>query len=375
VPAPSLVLLLPLLLQAPAVPSSPERDLGDVVRAWLGRPAPAETDDERRRVILPTISASPAACVAAGLVLTSQARDPDTGILSLRTASASYSTKRRLQIIARVDEPVGARWRLLGDWRYYDFTERTYGLGSDTVPDTFVDAPLHWGRGHLTVYRRLVGALEVGAGYRLDVRQVHDLAGPNGELPARTVLASGISADAQLDLRDNAINATRGAWVRASLRWFPHDLGSERDWQAAELEARTYWQLPSSRRQVIALWGTAWTTFGGDPSYFDLPSTGWDFYGRSARGYAAGRYRGRSWIDGEVEYRVDAMTNGLLGIVVFANTSTLSDAEHTFGAWAPAAGFGLRLKLDKRHGSNLCVDYAWGNHGSRGLFLALNEAF
>ena len=29
----------------------------------------------------------------------------------------------------------------------------------------------------------------------------------------------------------------------------------------------------------------AWLTTEGAPSYFDLPSTGWDLYGRTARGY------------------------------------------------------------------------------------------
>ena len=36
---------------------------------------------------------------------------------------------------------------------------------------------------------------------------------------------------------------------------------------------------------------------------------------------------------------------------------------------------GVRLKLDKDRRSNLSIDVAWGRDGSRGVFLALNEAF
>ena len=80
-------------------------------------------------------------------------------------------------------------------------------------------------------------------------------------------------------------------------------------------------------------------------------------------------------MDLEGEYRVDLMASGLVGAVAFANASTLSDVTGRFGAWQPAGGVGFRLKLDKKHASNLCIDYAWGTDGSRGLFLALNEAF
>ena len=84
---------------------------------------------------------------------------------------------------------------------------------------------------------------------------------------------------------------------------------------------------------------------------------------------------GRDWIDIEAEYRTDLTSNGLLGVVAFANTSTLSETTGRFGRWAPGGGAGVRVKFDKDHGSNLCIDYAWGVEGARGLFLSLNEAF
>jgi outer membrane protein assembly factor BamA len=366
-----------MLLQTPApAPPVPQQDIRDVVRRWLNRPPANPDDSNRRRSILPTIGVTPAGGVAVGVLLSAHGQEAPDARLSVLTANASYSTKERGQIVVRLDHPLSSGdWRLVGDWRFYVLTERTYGLGSDTTTSQFVDVPLTWGRTHSTVYRRLTRAFELGAGYHLDIRQVHDLAAETPQIQNRVTFASGISFDAAFDTRDNIINASRGWLGRTTVTWFPEPLGNDRSWQSIEAEGRGYWRLPSARRQVLATWVLGRFTADGVPDYFDLPSTGWDAAGRSARGYPAGRFRGRSWLDVEAEYRVDLMRNGLVGAVAFTNASTLSDGQDTFGRWQPAAGFGLRLKLDKEHSSNLCVDYAWGRDGSRGLFLSLNEAF
>ena len=109
--------------------------------------------------------------------------------------------------------------------------------------------------------------------------------------------------------------------------------------------------------------------------YLDLPATGSD--GRSARGYGDGRYRGNHLVYGEVEYRGTLTNNGLLGMVLFANSTTIdnSSGEKIFDVWAPAAGLGLRVLLNKRSRTNLAADYAWGKAGSTGFYLGIQEAF
>ena len=188
-------------------------------------------------------------------------------------------------------------------------------------------------------------------------------------------MASGLSANALFDSRDNPLNASRGFYGRASYHAYPESLGSDRDWQSLQLEARAYLRLPSDRRQVLAAWLQSWQTLDGEPPYFNLPSVGWDTYGRSARGYTAGSLRGRDWGYLEGEYRVDLMRNGLLGAVGFVNGSTLSDRAGDYGEWAVAGGAGLRIKLDKKYGTNIAMDFAWGRHGSKGVWFGLNEVF
>jgi len=359
----------------PAVGTAPE-DVPELFRRIVGRPPPAQDASDRRRSIFPTVGASPAGGVAFGALLSAHgAADGTTTDLSVLTVGASYSTKHRAQVSARLDQRFADNWRLVGDWRFYDFTEITYGLGTSTSPEVFEEVPLTWGRAHVTFYRTMVGRLSAGAGYHLDVRQTPGPLTHSTGTDPRTTFSSGPSLDMMFDSRDNVLNASKGWLARATAGWFPRDLGSTRSWQEAQIEGRAYRRLPSTRRQVVAFWGLAWSGVDGAPPYFDLPGIGWDFYGRTGRGYAAGRYRGRDWLYGEAEYRVDLMRSGLVGAVVFSNTFSFSDAGRHYGPWRVGGGVGLRIKLDKKHGSNLALDYAWGEHGSRGLFLALNEAF
>jgi hemolysin activation/secretion protein len=117
---------------------------------------------------------------------------------------------------------------------------------------------------------------------------------------------------------------------------------------------------------------------GGVAPYLDLPATGMDTYGRSERGYPQGRFRGEKMLYGELEYRWTVTGNGLFGLVAFLNAQTLSNeesGEKLLDSYAPGAGFGFRLMLNKRSQTNLCFDIGWGKEGSRAVYFAVQEAF
>jgi len=81
---------------------------------------------------------------------------------------------------------------------------------------------------------------------------------------------------------------------------------------------------------------------------------------------------------GEIEYRGTLMRNGLLGMVVFVNTTTASNLENgekIFDSFATGAGAGLRVSINKRSKTNLCFDVGFGKAGSKGVYLAIQEAF
>jgi hypothetical protein len=144
------------------------------------------------------------------------------------------------------------------------------------------------------------------------------------------------------------------------------------------VDLRTYRRLRPDGRQKLAFWLLGDFVTGGVAPYFDLPSTGGDLSGRMARGYTEGRFRGPQLMYGEVEYRNTLVPSGLVGFVAFLNTTTVGGdvtGEKLFQSFEPATGLGLRLLLNKHSKTNLCVDYGWGVQQSRGLYLALQEAF
>src|SRR5262245_53749996 len=101
----------------------------------------------------------------------------------------------------------------------------------------------------------------------------------------------------------------------------------------------------------LAFWLFGDFTDGGAVPYFDLPATGMDMYGRSARGYGEARFRGERLLYGEVEYRGTLTRNGLVGWVAFVNATTISNlqnGERLLHSGAPGAGAGLRALLNKR---------------------------
>jgi hypothetical protein len=187
--------------------------------------------------------------------------------------------------------------------------------------------------------------------------------------------ASGVSLNVLGDTRDNLVNPLRGYYLSASFRNYLDVLGSDKNWQEMWLEMRLYPHLPGSSRNVLGFWLYSWFTFGDAP-YLNLPSNGWDTYGRGARGYLQGRIRGANQIYFETEYRRTLTRDGLWGAVVFVNGTATSNPEtNTFSRADMGMGAGLRLKFNKHTNTNLTLDYGWGRDGSKGFFLGMTEVF
>ncbi len=116
----------------------------------------------------------------------------------------------------------------------------------------------------------------------------------------------------------------------------------------------------------------------GTPPYLDLPATGMDTYGHYRQGYPQGRFRGKSLVYGEVEYRWTVTGDGFFGLVAFLNTQTFESEEaqeELFDSFANGAGVGFRFMLNKRSQTNLCLDIGWGKDGSGAVYFAVQEAF
>ena len=192
----------------------------------------------------------------------------------------------------------------------------------------------------------------------------------------KTEQASGPSFNVLYDSRRNPINPQKGVLINIIYRTKFTFLGSDNNWQSLLAEIRVYHKFPSQSGNILAFWSYNWFTTGGMPPYLLLPSTAWDEFSNTGRGYIQGRFRGKNMLDQEAEYRFIISANGLFGGVIFTNVQSFSDfVTGRFNTISPGGGIGIRVKLNKFSRTNLALDYALGTQGSKGFFVNLGEVF
>ena len=307
-------------------------------------------------------------------------------------ASAIFTTKKQLLVAAKVDTlGVENGSRMTADGRFYNTSQDTFSLGTGTSEDDAVNQQYHFYRVYETLDLRVAPQTYLGGGL---LYNRHSDTHPDDDVPEEdwlesedvaysqkhgfdleTQTSSGVGANAMFDTRDGTINPSRGwfAQILLTLMFFDGFLGGSSNWQQVSYDARSYRRLTSDGRHKLAFWTFGDLVTGGSAPYLDLPSTAADTYNRSGRGYPQGRFRGEQMVYGEVEYRWTFMKSGLLGMVAFLNTQTLSDEtenQKLFDHFEPGGGAGLRVALKKPFKTNLCLDIGVGL-GTRGRFRVL----
>jgi outer membrane protein assembly factor BamA len=393
----------------PAAQASPEPvalptlDLLQIIR-HLGHEAPPSEPatgppDYKKPVltIAPTIGYNPANGFSLGLGASAAfyRGDPATTHISAALTGLRVTTKdqvvfnTRSNIFGQDD-----RWNFVSDTRLNWTSQDTYGLGTNTSSDQGVNVKYNYLRLFETGYKQLRRHLFAGAGLLYsgytDIRPNPSKPEGFAESPfvqrsnefgfdTTAQTSAGTSLNALVDSRDSSINASRGVYVDLRYEmYFADFLGGSSTWQRAHGDFRKYVRLSTDARQRLAFWAFGDFVTGGVAPYFDLATTAGDTYSRSGRGYTQGRFRGERMVYGEVEYRWTITKNGLLGVVAFLNTETLSSeetGEKLFDSFATGAGGGLRVMLSKRSKTNLAIDFGQGKDGSRGLYVGVREAF
>ena len=274
-----------------------------------------------------------------------------------------------------------AKYNVLGDWRYYRFPTNTFGLGSRSTVDDKIPVDYSYLRIYEVLMHAVTENILIGGGINYDYHwNVTKLNTNITDLDrygyAKTSVSSGFSLNVLYDSRLNSNNPRDGDYAGLKIRNNLTGLGSDSNWQSMLLEARHYIQTSKRTGNILAFWSYNSITLSGKPPYFDLPSIGWDAYNNTGRGYVQGQFTGLSFLYVETEYRFRITKNELLGGVVFANASSFTEYPgNRLEKVNPGEGFGLRIKLNKRSGTNLCIDYGIGANGSRGLIFNLNEVF
>ncbi|MFD2554649.1 BamA/TamA family outer membrane protein [Sphingobacterium tabacisoli] len=297
------------------------------------------------------------------------------------------------------------KWNLKGSLHIAKMVGLDYGMGighplpnpteeesiiNNPDRDRFVNKYTVYGFNE-RIYKKLSPGLFVGAGAYFELkRNVSTLTevspSPNeiyskwnGFDPVRNN-NNGLMFNLQYMTRDNPNSAYKGIYSDVVLRTNQTWMGSSQNAIQLLTDFRKYFQLFPERgrpNHVLALWYYGSYNLSGKLPYLDLPGTGKDPYAKSGRGYTNGYFKGRSYAYGEVEYRFPILRNQFLSGVVFGNIQTVDDQMGTklFKYWQPSGGAGLRVLFNKMTRTNLCIDYAIGKFGQKGLFLGLNEAF
>jgi hypothetical protein len=360
---------------------------------WWSMPPPEEAAQQTRHVTwAPFITTSPQIGVGFGVAAagTQQLGDPATTRLSKFATNLLVTTENQYSIPLRTNFNLpGGDWNLVGLFRWSKWPSPSWGIGGNT-PDsakTTIDYQLL--RFYEVVNRRLGEGFYLGAGYRLDYYwNVRDQAAGTGQVtdfqqyPYGTgsqSLNSSLVANVLWDTRDSPVFATRGLYANLSYAFTPSFLGSDTTWQTFYADVRGYYQL--TRPLVLGLWSYAWMNFGQVP-YLELPSIGSDPDARSGRGYTEGRHIGKALLYAEAELRWTIWE--WAGVVAGVNLHSVSERDPVTGALPDGPNFkyvwpsfviGARILVEKATTSNLCVDFAFGRIGQKGVYINFAEAF
>jgi len=277
-------------------------------------------------------------------------------------------------------------WNIQGDTRFLVYPQNTWGLGGGTPEFNKFVVNYNYFRFYQSALKRITSYLYAGAGYNMDVYMDIETNNPGalqkftkypyGTSSEQTSFSSGFTVNLLYDSRNNQFNPLPGAYTSVVYRINTHAFGSDANWQSIYIDMRKYISLThTNQHNVLAFWTYYWKTFGNGTPYLNLPSIGWDPYQRSGRGIEQNRYRGKSLVYFETEYRRDILDNGLLGFVVFANVNSVPElTTNKFTYWRPAGGTGLRIKFNKKSNTNIAIDYGI-SQGYSAVILGLGEAF
>jgi hypothetical protein len=369
-----------------------DKDIMDVFRSWL-RLKPSTKSGNIKPGDKAVISVLPAvgytlqtrfAVILAGNAAFFTRSRPESK-LSVITANISYTQNNQLTVPVQSNVWLnGDQYNLLGDWRYMKYPQSTFGLGTNTHLGKEDPMDYKYIRFYQYVLKKIVTNFSAGIGFAYDyhwgIIEKGSLDGTVSDYAqygmTEKTTSAGPSVMIMYDNRINPINPSQGfsasLLYRDNLEW----AGSDNNWQSAILDIRKYFKLPGSSKNVLALWSYNWVVIKGKAPYLDLPSTGWDSFNNTGRGFIQGRFRGNTMIYFETEYRFRISHNGLIGGTVFANAESFSNASsHQLQSIQTGKGIGLRIKLNKKSNTNIAIDYGFGTEGMRGFSVNVGEVF
>ncbi len=326
--------------------------------------------------MLPLIFYSPETKIAGGL----------GGIYSFRTSNKArsrpssirmgmiYTQKKQLMIEFGPDIYLkNEEYHLKGKINFINFSERFYGIGSNTSEDMREDFTSRITRINLDFQKKLFQKLYVGIQYEREQNKVVKVE-ENGQLIRRDILGSepgktsGIGFLINWDARNNIFSPSSGVFYKLSTTLFRNGLGSSYHFTRYRLDLRKYFPLFSSHVLAFQSYSSFIT---GDPPFQMLSLMGGQNW---MRGYYRGRFRDKNMIVLQMEYRVPLLWKfGMVGFVGFGDVAD-KVGNFVLRDFKYSAGFGFRYLLSREEKINVRLDFGFCNE-SFGVYIAVSEAF
>jgi len=286
----------------------------------------------------------------------------------------TYTLNKQMLLVVKPEIYLpGNSFVITGTIHLEHMPQKFYGIGRDT-PDAAVESytPNTFGV-QLGVKKLLSHHLFVGVQGDFD-RTTIDKVAPGGAIDRGAVPGGGggstvgIGASLSYDTRDNVMFPRRGQYLQVSFDQYAHFLGSDFSFSSVKVDLREY--VPVGSASVFAVQGIL-RSKGAEAPFYMQPTLGGE---TNMRGYYKGRYRDGTMVAVQAEYRAHLWKK--LGVVVFGGLGEVcpSLGMCDIRSVLPSFGAGIRFKLDKRGGTNLRADYAWGRK-STGFYVTVQEAF
>lgn len=391
-----------------------QKQIGDLFRKKDKPPKPPK---DFMALILPNVSSNPSNGLLLGVggAISWYMGPQKTTRVSTGPFTIAYTSKKQLITFMKPNIYLkDNKYFFQADWRFYIYSQPTYGLGTNAPESGGLPSEFHWqGEGgsddsvafpmnfnyvklHQIANKKIRENFYAGIGYHfdyyyaiededLDLDTTPQLLTPHYaystiyEFDTTEYILSGLSANLLYDSRDNMINPYKGIYANLSYRYNLNILGSGQDASNLWLEFRYFKSLSQKKpRNVLAFWLFGDFSISGHMPYLTLPALGEDQRARSGRGYTNGRYRGKNLVYGEAEWRFPiSPCSQILGGVIFVNATTTDNPDRNVALFEyiqPAVGFGLRFMVNKNFRTNINLDFAIGRETS-GFYFSGQETF
>lgn len=369
-------LLFALVLVCSIVPDPVRaQDAGD---AAAGNEAKTVKNVYKPRLIaIPFIYYSPETKLAfgGGGVLNFRAgRNKEQTRASTVWAFGTYNLARQFQVVVKPEIYFERNsFFLSGNLRYERTPQNFFGIGNDmpsTAEESYTPRIVTVQVG---VKKKFLGHLFAGVQYDFE-KMTMEKVEPGGVLDSGSItgsrggLLSGFGVSLDWDTRDGVLYPRKGVFFQLTADTYGAMTGSDFAFTSLKLDCREYFLVAPD--QVLALQAYIRSTAGEVP-FHKLAFLG----GESImRGYYKGRFRDKDILAVQAEYRV--LVTKRIGVVGFAGLADIfpAFAEFKLKTIKYSVGTGVRYMVNKREGTTLRLDMAWGK-ASFGLYVTAQEAF